>query len=286
MSTNEIRVPDIGDFKDIPIIEVHVQPGSQVNVDDPLISLESDKATMEVPAPQAGTVKEIKVQVGDRVSMGDLIVVTEGAGAPAVPPKERITEAAAPSPGGGMPGYGSPSGGYESVEIKGPDIGDFKDVPIIEVHVQPGVSIGADDPLITLESDKATMEVPAPQGGTVKEVKVKVGDRVSQGDLIATFEGQGASAGAALGGHAPGTGQAGYGSSALDAKTNGAGRAPAPAPGAKPPVSGQGDYHAEVLVLGAGPGGYTAAFRAADLGKKVVLVERWPTLGGVCLNVG
>src|SRR3954465_10352220 len=126
MSTNEIRVPDIGDFKDVPIIEVHVQPGSQINVDDPLISLESDKATMEVPASQAGTVKEVKVKVGDRVSMGDLIVVMEGAGAPAVPPKERITEAAAPSPGGGMPGYGSPSGVYESVEIKVPDIGDFK----------------------------------------------------------------------------------------------------------------------------------------------------------------
>ena len=229
MSTNEIRVPDIGDFKDVPIIEVHVQPGSQINVDDPLISLESDKATMEVPAPQAGTVKEIKVKVGDRVSMGDLIVVMEGAGAPAVPPKERITEAAAPSPGGGAPGYGSPSGVYESVEIRVPDIGDFKDVPIIEVHVQPGATISADDPLISLESDKATMEVPAPQGGTVKDIKVKVGDRVSQGDLIATLEGQGASAGAG----APGQGQAGYGTSALDAKGNGAARAPAPT--AKPP---------------------------------------------------
>src|SRR4051812_11100299 len=266
MSTNEIRVPDIGDFKDIPIIEVHVQPGSQINVDDPLISLESDKATMEVPAPQGGTVKEIKVKVGDRVSMGDLVVVMEGAGAPAVPPKERITEAAAPSPGGGAPGYGSPSGVYESVEIRIPDIGDFKDVPIIEVHVQPGATISADDPLISLESDKATMEVPAPQGGTVKDVKVKVGDRVSQGDLIATMQGQGAPATA----------------SAPAAKGN----ARAPAPTAKPPVAAQGDYHAEVLVLGAGPGGYTAAFRAADLGKQVVLVERWPTLGGVCLNVG
>ena len=284
MSTNEIRVPDIGDFKDIPIIEVHVQPGSQINVDDPLISLESDKATMEVPAPQAGTVKEIKVKVGDRVSMGDLVVVMEGAGAPAVPPKERITEAAAPSPGGGAPGYGSPSGVYESVEIKVPDIGDFKNVPIIEVHVQPGATISADDPLISLESDKATMEVPAPQGGTVKEVKVKVGDRVSEGDLIVTMAGQDASAGAPVGQHAPGQGQAGYGSSAVEAKGNGASRAPAPT--AKPPVAAQGDYHAEVLVLGAGPGGYTAAFRAADLGKKVVLVERWPSLGGVCLNVG
>src|SRR5215210_7051860 len=223
MSTNEIRVPDIGDFKDVPIIEVHVQPGAQINVDDPLISLESDKAPMEVPASQAGTVKEVKV--GDRVSMGDLVVVMEGAGAPAVPAKERITEAAAPSPGGGPPGYGSPSGVYESVEIRVPNIGDFKDVPIIEVHAQPGSQISADEPLITLESDKATMEVPAPQSGTVKEIKVKVGDRVSQGDLIVTLEGQGASAGASasapLGQHAPGQGQADYGTSAVEAKGNG-----------------------------------------------------------------
>jgi dihydrolipoamide dehydrogenase len=122
------------------------------------------------------------------------------------------------------------------------------------------------------------MEVPAPQGGIVKEVKVKVGDRVSQGDLIATLEGQDAAE------HAPGQGQAGYNTSPLEAKGPGAARALAPT--AKPPVAAQGDYHAEVLVLGAGPGGYTAAFRAADLGKNVVLVERWPTLGGVCLNVG
>src|SRR3954470_12704398 len=269
MSTNEIRVPDIGDFKDIPIIEVHVQPGSQINVDDPLISLESDKATMEGPAPQAGPVKEIKVKAGERVSMGDLIVVMEGAGAPAVPPKERIIESAAPSPGGGAPGYGSPSGVYESIEIRVPDIGDFKDIPVIEVHVEPGGTIKAEDPLITLESDKATMEVPAPQSGTVKEVKVKTGDRVSQGDLIATLAGAGAPA-----------------STSAPAAQPGGGAARAPAPAARPPVAAQGDYHAEVLVLGAGPGGYTAAFRAADLGKKVVLVERWPTLGGVCLNVG
>src|SRR5437763_803151 len=132
-------------------------------------------------------------------------------------------------------------------EIRVPDIGDFKDVPIIEVHVQPGSQIAVDDPLITLESDKATMEVPASQAGTVKEVKVKVGDRVSQGDLIATFEGQGASAGAGapLGGHPPGQGQAGYGTSALEAKGNGAARTLAPT--AKPPVAAQGDYHAEVL---------------------------------------
>ena len=176
---------------------------------------------------------------------------------------------------------------YEAIEITIPDIGDYKDVPIIEVHVQPGATIKVDDPLITLESDKATMEVPAAQSGTIGEVRVKVGDRVSQGDVIAVMQGGASASIAPLGDHAPGQGQAGYGSSALEARAGpkGDGRR-APAPAAKPPIATAGDFHAEVLVLGAGPGGYTAAFRAADLGKKVVLVDRWPSLGGVCLNVG
>ena len=186
--SNEIRVPDIGNYKDVPIIEVHVQPGATISVDDPLITLESDKASMEVPASQAGTVREVKVKPGDRVSMGDLIVVMEAAGAPATPPKEPARSAA---PATGSPaGYGSPSGVYETIEVKVPDIGDYRDVPIIEVHVQPGNTIKVDDPLITLESDKASMEVPAPTGGSVEEVKVKVGDRVSE-EIDRTLEGQG-----------------------------------------------------------------------------------------------
>jgi dihydrolipoamide dehydrogenase len=140
-------------------------------------------------------------------------------------------------------------------EIKVPDIGDFKSVPVIEVLVKVGDAIKAEDPLIVLESDKATMEVPAPSAGVVAEIFVKVGDKVGEGALILTLEGA--------------------------AKAE----APKAAPAASPaPVAG--DLHAEVLVLGAGPGGYSAAFRAADLGAKVVLVERWPVLGGVCLNVG
>jgi dihydrolipoamide dehydrogenase len=285
-TTTELRLPDIGDFKDVPVIEVHVQPGTRIAVDDTLVTLESDKATMDVPAAAAGTVREVRMKTGDRVSQGDLIVTLEAEGAPAVPPKERIKEDASPSPGSGQAGYGSPSGVYEAIEVRIPDIGDYKDVPIIEVHVQPGATIKVDDPLVTLESDKATMEVPAAQGGTIREVHVKIGDRVSQGDVIAVMEG-GIAAAAALGQHGPGQGQAGYGSSALEARADaraGALKAPAPAP--KPPVAAAGDFHAEVLVLGAGPGGYTAAFRAADLGKNVVLVDRWPSLGGVCLNVG
>ncbi|MDP9138642.1 MAG: dihydrolipoyl dehydrogenase, partial [Pseudomonadota bacterium] len=154
------------------------------------------------------------------------------------------------------------------VEIRVPDIGDFKDVPVIEVHVAPGAEVRAEDPLITLESDKATMEVPAPAAGTVEQVHIKVGDKVSEGSLILSLASAGASA-------APG-----------DTTPPPKAAVPAAAPQAKPAQQGKADIHAEVLVLGAGPGGYTAAFRAADLGKNVVLVERWPTLGGVCLNVG
>jgi dihydrolipoamide dehydrogenase len=260
----EIKVPDIGDFKDVPIIEVHVRPGAKVAVDEPLITLESDKATMDIPAPQAGTVSELLVGPGDRVSQGSPILMLEAEGGAAIPPKERIREDAAPATAS-PPSYGSPSGAYEAIEVVVPDIGDFKDVPVIEVHVRAGDEIKAEDPLLTLESDKATMDVPAPAAGRVQEVRVKIGDKVSQGSLVLLLS----------------TGQA---AAPAAATPQPAANRPAPAP--KPPVAGQGDHHAEVLVLGAGPGGYTAAFRAADLGKKVVLVERWPSLGGVCLNVG
>ncbi|WP_264050309.1 dihydrolipoyl dehydrogenase [Methylobacterium flocculans] len=190
-----------------------------------------------------------------------------------------------------------------SNDIHLPDIGDFKDVPVIEVSVSPGDVISVDDVIVVLESDKATMDIPSPVAGTVAEVKIKPGDTVSQGDLIlvmAAAAGAGAAkpavtdttkadtskagAGAPTNGapaHAPGEGQAGYGSSA----TATGGAAPAPAPKGAAPVSGE-EMRAQVLVIGAGPGGYTAAFRAADLGQSVVLVERWPNLGGVCLNVG
>jgi len=257
----EIRVPDIGDFKDVPIIEVHVGSEQKIAVDDPLVTLESDKATMDVPAPQSGTIRELRVKVGDRVSQGSTILLLDAEGAAAIPPKERISEDAAPAIPG-PPNYGSPSGVYEAIEVRVPDIGDFRDVEIIEVHIASGGEVKPDDPLITLESDKASMDIPSPAAGRVGEVKVQKGDRVSEGDLILTL--------------------------VTGAKEQGARPAGAmgAAAGAKPRAAGLGDYQAEVLVLGAGPGGYTAAFRAADLGKKVVLVERWATLGGVCLNVG
>jgi dihydrolipoamide dehydrogenase len=273
----EIRIPDIGDFADVPVIEVHVGPGSVVAVEDPLLTLESDKATMDVPSPVAGTIADVRIAVGDRVSEGDVVATLEGEeqGAPA---KERVHERAHPE-APGPAGYGSPAGVYERLEVKVPDIGDFSDVPVIEVHVAAGDTVAPEDPLITLESDKATMDVPAPAGGTVSGVRVAVGDHVSEGHVIIELE----------------TGQElvdSQGRPAPESATLPPGGA---APGAEPvqaaPVAAsaagiEADVQAEVLVLGAGPGGYSAAFRAADLGKSVVLVDRSPILGGVCLNVG
>lgn len=158
------------------------------------------------------------------------------------------------------------------IEIKVPDVGDFKDIPVIEILVHPGDNIEKETPLITLETEKATMEIPSPQNGKVNEIKVKIGDKVSEGSLILILE----SLTAQTNSHSninkevkkefipPVTKPASVGSASLS----------------------HSDFHTDVVILGAGPGGYTAAFRAADLGKKVVLIERYPVLGGVCLNVG
>jgi dihydrolipoamide dehydrogenase len=161
------------------------------------------------------------------------------------------------------------------VDIKVPDIGDFDEVSVIEVLVKPGDTIKAEQSLITVESDKASMEIPSSAAGVVKEVKVKLGDKVKQGSVVLTLEASGAAAAAAP---APEKKQA-----AAPAPAASAPAAPAPAAAS---FSGSADLDCDVLVLGAGPGGYSAAFRAADLGLKVVLVERYATLGGVCLNVG
>ena len=165
-------------------------------------------------------------------------------------------------------------------EVKVPDIGDFKDIPVIEVFVKAGDVVAAEDSLISLESDKATMDVPAPAAGTVREVKVKLGDKVSEGSLILTLETAAAGvakAAPAATASSPAPSQAPKPAPALAAS--------APMPGAAT-YTGKADVECEMLVLGSGPGGYSAAFRAADLGLKTVLVERYLTLGGVCLNVG
>ena len=170
------------------------------------------------------------------------------------------------------------------VEVKVPEIGDFKNIPVIEVLVKPGDAVNTEDPLVTLESDKATMDIPSPGAGTVKTISLKPGDKVSMGTLVLTLEQTGEAAAAPVAKPAAAAAPA-----AAPAPASAAAK-PAPATAGTAPKTDvsaiQADIHTEVLVLGAGPGGYTAAFRAADLGKKVVLVERYPTLGGVCLNVG
>jgi dihydrolipoamide dehydrogenase len=165
------------------------------------------------------------------------------------------------------------------MEMRLPDIGDFADVPVIEVHVAPGDQLTADDPVITLESDKATMDVPASEGGVVSEVRVTVGDTVSEGDVILTFEPAGAAS------EAPAAPDQAAETTAAGPTQAGAATpdgAPRPAPAVGRPI----DLDAEVLVLGAGPGGYSAAFRSADLGRRVVMVDARERLGGVCLNIG
>ncbi len=154
------------------------------------------------------------------------------------------------------------------MEIKVPDIGDFDSVPVVGILVSVGDTVAIEDPLVELESDKATMEVPSPAAGVVKEIKIAMGDKVSEGTVIIVLEGAAASEAPAAAASAPAAVSAPVATSATGTAT------------------GAGDIHAEVVVLGSGPGGYTAAFRAADLGKNVVLIEKNPTLGGVCLNVG
>ncbi len=179
------------------------------------------------------------------------------------------------------------------IEVKVPDIGDFKGVPVIEVLVKPGDAVKAEDPLVTLESDKATMDVPSPTDGVVKSIVVKVGDRVSEGSALLVLE---SAAAAARGAPASPRGAAAPpdagARAAAAAATRPAAQAPGatgtgdPAPAPAAAYGGRADVECEMLVLGAGPGGYSAAFRAADLGMKTVIVERYATLGGVCLNVG
>ncbi|ANY62475.1 dihydrolipoyl dehydrogenase [Comamonas aquatica] len=168
------------------------------------------------------------------------------------------------------------------IDIKVPDIGDFAEVGVIELLVQPGDSVTVDQSLITVESDKASMEIPSSHAGVVKEVKVKIGDKVAEGSIIIALEAaEGAAAAPAAAAPNPAPAQAAPAPAATASAAPAAVAAPAAAS-----FGGTADLDCDVLVLGGGPGGYSAAFRAADLGLKVVLVERYATLGGVCLNVG
>jgi pyruvate dehydrogenase E2 component (dihydrolipoamide acetyltransferase) len=193
MSQVEVKVPDIGDFKEVEVIEVMVKVGDTIKVDQSLLTVESDKASMEIPSSHAGVVKEIKVKVGDKVAEGTLIVVVdaEGAAAPAAAPApEAAPAAAAPVAAASAPVAAPATGGVQNIAV--PDIGDFKEVEVIEVMVKVGDTVKVDQSLLTVESDKASMEIPSSHAGVVKEIKVKIGDKVAEGSIIAVIEATGA----------------------------------------------------------------------------------------------
>ena len=204
MSTIEIQVPDIGDFDEVAVIELLVKPGDTVKAEQSLITVESDKASMEIPSSHAGVVKELKVKIGDKVKQGSIVITLEAAGAPsaapapspAAPVAAPISEQKAASPAANTEPSATNSVASR-IEVKVPDIGDFKDVAVIEVFVKPGDAIKVEQSLITVESDKAAMEIPSSAAGVLKELKVKVGDKINIGDLLAILEGA-AAAGASV----------------------------------------------------------------------------------------
>ena len=184
----DIKVPDIGDFTDVPVIEVFVKPGDVIKVDDALVTLESDKATMDVPASAAGVVKEVLVKLGDRIGEGTVVVRVEaGDTVAAVSTTPAPVPASQPAPAAPSQAA-APADNGSVVDVKVPDIGDFSEVPVIEIFVKPGDTVKIDDALVTLESDKATMDVPSSAAGVVKEVLVKLGDKVGEGHIIVRLE--------------------------------------------------------------------------------------------------
>ena len=189
----DIKVPDIGDFTEVPVIEVFVKPGDVIKVDDALVTLESDKATMDVPASAGGVVKEVLVKLGDKIGEGTVVVRVEASDAATAAP---AAAAPAQAPAAPAPQAAAPAASGSIVDVKVPDIGDFAEVPVIEVFVKPGDVVKVDDALVTLESDKATMDVPSSAAGTVKEVLVKLGDKVGEGSVIVRLESGAATASA------------------------------------------------------------------------------------------
>ncbi len=233
MAMVEVKVPDIGDFDEVAVIEVLVKPGDTVKVEQSLVTVESDKASMEIPSSTAGVVKELKVKLGDKVSEGSVLLVLESADG--FEPKQAAataesaqaatkTEAtASAAPAAPAPADAPAPAAAGPIEVRVPDIGDFKDVAVIELFVQPGDTVKLEQSLITVESDKASMEIPSSAAGVIKELKVKLGDKINIGDLLAIVEGTSAAAPAAA---AP------AGSSAPAASP-----APAQAPAASAPAS-------------------------------------------------
>jgi pyruvate dehydrogenase E2 component (dihydrolipoamide acetyltransferase) len=219
MALVEVKVPDIGDFKDVAVIELLVKPGDTVKPEQSLVTVESDKASMEIPSTHGGVVKELKIGLGDKVNEGTVLLLLEAAGdaaaataaapaAPAAAPVAAPTPATAPA--------AAPAAGGGRIDVVVPDIGDFKDVAVIELLVKVGDTVKAEQSLITIESDKASMEIPSSHAGVVKEIKVALGDKVNQGSPLVVLEGAGGGAAApapaatdaqtvTASGHAPGT---------------------------------------------------------------------------------
>ncbi len=201
MATVEIQVPDIGDFDEVTVIELLVKPGDTVKAEQSLITVESDKASMEIPSSHAGVVKALKVKLDDKVKQGSVVLTLDVAGAAAAgaaaPAAASAAPAAAPAPAPAAAPAPVVAAASGPVEVHVPDIGDFKDVSVIEVLVKVGDTIKAEQSLITVESDKASMEIPSSAAGVLKELKVKLGDTVNIGDLLAILEGSAAAAAAA-----------------------------------------------------------------------------------------
>ncbi|MDD2843543.1 MAG: dihydrolipoyllysine-residue acetyltransferase [Rhodoferax sp.] len=199
MAIIEVTVPDIGDFDEVAVIELLVKPGDAVRAEQSLITVESDKASMEIPSSHAGVVKELKVALGDKVKKGSLVLMLEVAGEAAAPVAATVAAEPATPVAAAPVAATAPAVASGPVEVHVPDIGDFKDVTVIEVMVKVGDSVKVEQSLITVESDKASMEIPSSAAGVVKELKVKLGDKVNIGDLLAILEGAVATAAAPAG---------------------------------------------------------------------------------------
>ena len=243
MALVEVKVPDIGDFDEVAVIELLVKPGDAVKAEQSLITVESDKASMEIPSSHAGVVKELRVKLGDKVSEGSVVLVLDAEGAAvaapaAAPAPAAAAPAAAPAPAPSAAPVTAPVAAGP-VEVRVPDIGDFKDVAVIEVFVKPGDTVKLEQSLITVESDKASMEIPSSAAGVIKELKVKLGDKVNIGDLLAILEGTAAaplSAAASTPAPAPAAAPAAPAPTAAPAAPVAASTAPAHNPTATPAV--------------------------------------------------
>jgi pyruvate dehydrogenase E2 component (dihydrolipoamide acetyltransferase) len=202
MALIEVKVPDIGDFSEVAVIELLVKPGDSVKPEQSLITVESDKASMEIPCSHAGVVKELKVKIGDKISEGTVVLLLDAEGASAPAAAVSAAPAAAPASPAvpaapAAPAVAASPAAAGRVEVRVPDIGDFKDVAVIEVFVKPGDTVKLEQSLITVESDKASMEIPSSAAGVIQELKVKLGDTINIGDLLAVLEGTAAVSAAA-----------------------------------------------------------------------------------------